>query len=113
VAGTSLRTKLHSSSGALAGQAATVAGTSARTRIHSASGALTGANAIVVGSATKTRIHVADGAIYAGGATMNGVAIRSVAGGTPEDIAAMLAQIADLQAELMMRPTMGERWAMM
>lgn len=77
VSGAASRTRIHAASGALSGAGAAVVGASARTRIHTASGVLLGQGAAVAGAASRTRIHSAAGAIAGAGAALSGAAVHN------------------------------------
>jgi hypothetical protein len=94
VAGAADRTHLHGTSGALAAQAASVAGAADRTHLHGASGSLQAQAAAVTGAAARTRLHGTSGALAAQAAELTGAAERARVHGTTGVLGAQAATLA-------------------
>jgi hypothetical protein len=94
VAGAADRTHLHGTSGALAAQAASVAGAADRTHLHGASGSLQAQAAELAGAADRTRLHGTTGALAAQAAELTGAAERARVHGTTGVLGAQAAELA-------------------
>ena len=111
IAGTATHLTLHATSGALASAAAAIAGAATHSALHSTSGALAAAAAAIAGTATHLTLHTASGALAADTAVIAGSADHTTPGGTTHTttgaLAADAAVIAGTAAHLTLHTTSG------
>lgn len=84
----------HTSTGALAAQAASIAGTATHKTLHTSTGALSSQAASIAGTATHKTLHTSTGALAAQVAAVAGTAARSTTGATHTSTGALAAQAA-------------------